>query len=170
MPLFRLSCKILRIFRHKAKNTRVPTLGSLVQHITSPCPVAAGCGVSWASSRLSTPARKKCIFSRKKFVQPVRSVLVRTCTANRSKLKRVIAYILFVRTPYRPYGLFEVRTRFFRMRTEQSSSHCANLIVTLPQETFPRGVDSPALRGKCRKATKGEVARQDPTTLCRPQG
>jgi len=26
--------------------------------------------------------RKKCIFSRKKFVQPVRSVLVRTCTAN----------------------------------------------------------------------------------------
>ena len=51
---------------------------------TSTCPVAAGCVVSWASNRLSTPARKKCIFSRKKFVQPVRSVLVRTCTASRS--------------------------------------------------------------------------------------
>ena len=49
---------------------------------TSICPVAAGCGALWASSRLSTPARKKCIFSRKKFVQPVRSVLVRICTAN----------------------------------------------------------------------------------------
>ncbi len=28
------------------------------------------------------------------------------------------------------------------MRTEQSSSHCANLIVTLPQETFPLGESS----------------------------
>ena len=81
-------------------------------------------------------------FLRKKFVQPVRSVLVRTCTANRSKLKRVIVFILDFRTPYRPYGLFEVRTQFFQMRTEQSSSHCANLIVALPQETFPLGESS----------------------------
>ena len=44
--------------------------------------MAAGCGDSWASSRLSTPVRKKCIFLRKKFVQPVRSVLVRTCTVD----------------------------------------------------------------------------------------
>ena len=79
---------------------------------TSTCPVAAGCGVSWALSRLSTPARKKCIFSRKKFVQPVRSVLVRTCTANRNELKRVIVYISHFCTPYRPYRLFEVRTDF----------------------------------------------------------
>lgn len=79
---------------------------------TSICPVAAGCGVSWASSRLSTPARKKCIFLRKKFVQPVRSVLVRTCTANRDKLKRGIVYISDFCTLYRPYGLFEVRTDF----------------------------------------------------------
>ena len=28
------------------------------------------------------------------------------------------------------------------MRTEQSNSHCANLIVTLPQETFPLGESS----------------------------
>ena len=132
----RLSCKIFRIFRQEAKNTRVPTLGSLVQRITPPCPVAAGCAVLWALNRLSTPVRKKCIFSRKKFVQPVRSVLVRTRTANRSRLKRVIVFILDFRTPYRPYGLFEVRTQFFQMRTEQSSSHCANLIVALPQETF----------------------------------
>ena len=117
-------------------------MGSLVQYITSPCPVAAGCGVSWALSRLSTPARKKCIFSRKKFVQPVRSVLVRTCTANRRKLRRYIVYISGFCTPYRPYGLFEVRTQFFQMRTEQSSSHCANLIVALPQETFPLGESS----------------------------
>ena len=117
-------------------------MGTLVQYITSPCPVAAGCGALWASSRLSTPARKKCIFSRKKFVQPVRSVLVRTCTANWSKLKRIIVYILCCRTPYGPYGLFEVRTQFFQMRTEQSSSHCANLIVALPQETFPLGESS----------------------------
>ena len=79
---------------------------------TSTCPVAAGCGDSWASNRLSTPARKKCIFSRKKFVQPVRSVLVRTCTANWFKLKRVIVYILDFCTPYRPYRLYEVRTDF----------------------------------------------------------
>ena len=117
-------------------------MGTLVQYITSPCPVAAGCGALWASSRLSTPARKKCIFSRKKFVQPVRSVLVRICTANRNKLKRIIVCILHFRTPYRPYGLFEVRTQFFQMRTERSSSHCANLIVTLPQETFPLGESS----------------------------
>ena len=39
--------------------------------------------------------------------------------------------------PYEPYRLVEVRTQFFQIRTEQSSSHCANLIVTLPQETFP---------------------------------
>ena len=117
-------------------------MGSLVQYITSPCPVAAGCGVSWALSRLSTPVRKKCIFSRKKFVQPVRSVLVRTRTANRDKLRRVIVYISGFRTQYEPYRLFELCTRFFRMRTEQSSSHCANLIVTLPQETFPLGESS----------------------------
>ena len=97
----------------------------------------------------SDPVRKKCIFSRKKFVQPVRSVLVRICTENSSKLKRAIVHISNFRTPYEPYRLFEVRTRFFQMRTEQSSSHCANLIVTLPQETFPLG---------------------EPTTLCRPQG
>ena len=42
----------------------------------------------------------------------------------------------------RPYRLFEVRTQFFQMRTEQSSSHCANLIVALPQETFPLGEPS----------------------------
>ena len=105
------------------------------------------CGALWASSRLSTPVRKKCIFLRKKFVQPVRSVLVRTRTANRDKLRRVIVYISGFRTPYEPYRLFELRTRFFRMRTEQSSSHCANLIVALPQETFPLG---------------------EPTTLCSP--
>ena len=117
-------------------------MGTLVQYIISLCPVAAGCGALWASNRLSTPARKKCIFLRKKFVQPVRSVLVRTRTANRSKLKRIIVNILCCRTPYRPYGLFEVRTQFFQMRTEQSSSHCANLIVALPQETFPLGESS----------------------------
>ena len=117
-------------------------MGTLVQYITSPCPVAAGCGALWASSRLSTPARKKCIFSRKKFVQPVRSVLVRICTANRNKLKRIIVYISDFRTSYEPYRLFEVRTQFFQMRTERSSSHCANLIVTLPQETFPLGESS----------------------------
>ena len=140
-------CKIFRIFRHKAKTPEFPLWGTLVQHITPPCPVAAGCGVLSASNRLSPPARKKCIFSRKKFVQPVRSVLVRICTADCEKLKRVIVYISLIRTPYEPYRLFEVRTRFFQMRTEQSSSHCANLIVTLPQETFPLG---------------------EPTTLCRP--
>ena len=117
-------------------------MGSLVQRITPPCPVAAGCAVLWALNRLSTPVRKKCIFSRKKFVQPVRSVLVRTRTANRSKLKRVIVFILDFRTSYEPYRLFELRTRFFQMCTEQSSSHCANLIVTLPQETFPLGESS----------------------------
>ena len=126
----------------QGKNTRVPTRGTLVQYIISTCPVVAGCEDSWASSRLSTPVRKKCIFSRKKFVQPVRSVLVRTRTANRDKLRRVIVYISGFRTPYEPYRLFELRTRFFRMRTEQSSSHCANLIVTLPQETFPLGESS----------------------------
>ena len=61
---------------------------------------------------LVSPVRKKCIFSRKKFVQPVRSVLVRIRTANQDKLKRVIVYISAFRTPYRPYGLFEVRTDF----------------------------------------------------------
>ena len=131
------------------KTPEFPLWGTLVQYITSPCPVAAGCGVLSASNRLSTPARKKCIFLRKKFVQPVRSVLVRTCTANRSKLKRGIVYISDFCTSYEPYRLFEVRTQFFQMRTEQSSSHCANLIVALPQETFPLG---------------------EPTTLCRPQG
>ena len=142
LPLFRLSCKISRIFRQETKNTRVPTLGTLVQRITPPCSVAAGCAVLWTSNRLSAPARKKCIFSRKKFVQPVRSVLVRTRTANRSKLKRVIVCILHFRTPYRPYGLFEVRTQFFQMRTEPSSSHNENMIATLPQETFPLGESS----------------------------
>ena len=117
-------------------------MGSLVQYITSPCPVAAGCGVSWALSRLSTPVRKKCIFSRKKFVQPVRSVLVRTCTAHFERIKRFIVCILLICTPYEPYRLFELRTRFLQMRTEQSSSHCANLIVILPQETFPLGESS----------------------------
>ena len=113
-----------------------------MQYIISTCPVAAGCGALWASSRLSTPVHKKCIFSRKKFVQPVRSVLVRPCTANRDKLKRGIVYISDFCTLYRPYGLFEVRTQFFQMRTEQSSSHCASLIVALPQETFPLGESS----------------------------
>ena len=63
-------------------------------------------------------------------------------TENSSKLKRAIVYISNFRTPYRPDRLFEVRPRFFRMRTEQSSSHCANLIVILPQETFPLGESS----------------------------
>jgi hypothetical protein len=36
LPLFRLSCKIFRIFRQEAKNTRVPTLGySGVTHNTA---------------------------------------------------------------------------------------------------------------------------------------
>ena len=131
----------------KQKTPEFPLWGTLVQRITPPCPVAAGCVVSWALSRLSTHARKKCIFSRKKFVQPVRSVLVRTRTANWCKLKRIIVYISDFRTSYEPYRLFEVRTQFFQMRTEQSSSHCANLIVALPQETFPLG---------------------EPTTLCSP--
>ena len=61
---------------------------------------------------LVSAVRKKYIFSRKKFVQPVRSVLVRTRTANRNELKRVIVYILDFRTPYEPYRLFEVRTDF----------------------------------------------------------
>ena len=117
-------------------------MGSLVQRITPPCPVAAGCAVLWALNRLSTPVRKKCIFLRKKFVQPVRSVLVRTCTAHFKKIKRFIVCILFICTLYEPYRLFEVRTQFFQMRTEQSSSHCANLIVALPQETFPLGESS----------------------------
>ena len=72
--------------------------------------MVAGYGVSWASNRLSTPVRKKCIF--------------------------------YGRSSYNLYGLFEVRTQFFQMRTEQSSSHCANLIVALPQETFPLGESS----------------------------
>ena len=55
-------CKIPRIFRQETKNTRVPTLGTLVQRITPPCSVAAGCAVLWTSNRLSAPARKKCIF------------------------------------------------------------------------------------------------------------
>ena len=113
-----------------------------MQYITSPCPVAAGCGALWASSRLSTPVHKKCIFSRKKFVQPVRSVLVRTCTANRRKSRRGIVYISDFCTPYELYRLFELRTQFFQMRTEQSSSHCANLIGALPQETFSLGESS----------------------------
>ena len=41
-----------------------------------------------------------------------RQVLVRICTANRSKLKRVIVYFSNFRTPYEPYRLFEVRTDF----------------------------------------------------------
>ena len=61
---------------------------------------------------LVSPVRKKCIFSRKKFVQPVRSVLVRIRTANQDKLKRVIVHISVFRTPYEPYRLFEVRTDF----------------------------------------------------------
>ena len=76
------------------------------------------------------------------FVQPVRSVLVRTCTVDFQKIKRFIVCILLVCTPYEPYRLFELRTRFFQMRTEQSSLHCANLIVALPQETFPLGESS----------------------------
>ena len=124
---FALSAKFSVYSGTRQKTPEFPLWGTLVQHITSTGPVAAGCAVLWASNRLSTPARKKCIFSRKKFVQPVRSVLVRTRTASRSKLKRIIVYILCCRTPYRPYGLFEVRTQFFQMRTEQSSSHCANL-------------------------------------------
>ena len=79
---FALSAKFSVYSGRKQKIPEFPLWGTLVQHITSPCPVAAGCVVSWASNRLSTPARKKCIFSRKKFVQPVRSVLVRTRTAN----------------------------------------------------------------------------------------
>ena len=62
LPLFHPFCKILRIFRHKAKTPEFPLWGTLVQHITPPCPVAAGCAVLWTSNRLSTPARKKCIF------------------------------------------------------------------------------------------------------------
>lgn len=139
---FTLSAKFSVYSGRKQKTPEFPLWGTLVQHITSPCPVAAGCGVLWTSSHLSTHARKKCIFSRKKFVQPVRSVLVRICTANQSKLKRIIVCILDFCTPYRPYRLFEVRTQFFQMRTEQSSSHCANLIVILPQETFPLGESS----------------------------
>ena len=146
-------CKILRIFRQKAKNTRVPILGTLVQYITLPCPVAAGYAASSAPNRLSTPVRKKCIFSRKKFVQPVRSVLVRTCTAHFEEINRFIVCILLICTPYELYRLFELRTRFLQMRTEQSSSHCANLIVILPQETFPP-----------------RRVLEEPTTLCRPQG
>ena len=106
---------------------RMTAATTLKPPTTSTCPVAAGCGDSWASSRLSTPARKKCIFSRKKFVQPVRSVLVRTCTACFDKIKRFIVCILFICMLYEPYRLFELRTRFLQMRTEQSSSHCANL-------------------------------------------
>ena len=97
-----------------SKNSRVPTRGTLVQYITSTCPVAAECVALWASNQLSTPVRKKCIFSRKKFVQPVRSVLVRTCTVSRIKLKRIIVCISLVHTSYEPYRLFEVRTDFFR--------------------------------------------------------
>ena len=117
-------------------------MGSLVQRITPPCSVAAGCAVLWTSNRLSTPARKKCIFSWKKFVQLVRSVLVRTCTANFEKIERFIVCISIICASYEPYRLFELRTRFFQMRTEQSSSHCASLIVALPQETFPLGESS----------------------------
>ena len=62
LPLFCPFCKIPRIFRQETKNTRVPTLGTLVQRITPPCSVAAGCAVLWTSNRLSAPARKKCIF------------------------------------------------------------------------------------------------------------
>ena len=111
----------------QGKNTRVPTLGysGAVHNIYLPGGrrVRGFVGIE----PLVHPCPKKCIFLRKKFVQPVRSVLVRTCTANRSKLKRGIVYISDFCTPYEPYGLFEVRTQFFQMRTEQSSSHCANL-------------------------------------------
>ena len=124
---FALSAKFSVYSGRKQKNTRVPTLGSLVQYIISLRPVVAGCGALWASNRLSTPARKKCIFLRKKFVQPVRSVLVRTCTANFEKIERFIVCISIICASYEPYRLFELRTRFFQMRTERSSSHCANL-------------------------------------------
>ena len=56
-----------------------------------------------------------------KCVQPVRPVLVRICTAKSATIRRFIAFIFRLRTPYRSYGLFEVRTRFFQMRTEQLS-------------------------------------------------
>ena len=46
----------------RQKTPELPLWGTLVQHITPPCPVAAGCGVLSASNRLSPPARKKCIF------------------------------------------------------------------------------------------------------------
>ena len=48
--------------RKQKKTPEFPLWGTLVQRITPPCPVAAGCAVLHASSRLSTPARKKCIF------------------------------------------------------------------------------------------------------------
>ena len=76
-------------------------------------------GANCVPRPLASPVRKKCIFSRKKFVQPVRSVLVRTCTANCSKLKRVIVYISDFRTPYEPYRLFEVRTDFLYTKKER---------------------------------------------------
>ena len=79
---FALSAKFPVYSGRKQKTPEFPLWGTLVQHITSPCPVAAECVALWASNRLSTPVRKKCIFLRKKFAQPVRSVLVRTCTAN----------------------------------------------------------------------------------------
>ena len=95
----------------RQKTPEFPLWGTLVQHITPPRPVAAGCGVLSASNRLSTPVRKKCIFSRKKFVQPVRSVLVRTCTAHFERIKRFIVCILLICTPYEPYRLDRKSTR-----------------------------------------------------------
>ena len=43
----------------KQKTPEFPLWGTLVQYT---CPVAAGCGVLWALSRLFTPVRKKCHF------------------------------------------------------------------------------------------------------------
>ena len=80
---FRLSAKFSVYSGRKQKNTRVPTLGySGATHNTALPGGRRVRGFVGIEPLVPPPARKKCIFSRKKFVQPVRSVLVRTCTAN----------------------------------------------------------------------------------------
>ena len=95
---FALSAKFSVYSGRKQKNTRVPTRGTLVQYITSTCPVAAGCVDSWASSRLSTLARKKCIF----FTEEVRTTCtVCTCTHLYGELKQIkTCYRLYFTFPY----------------------------------------------------------------------
>ena len=98
---FALSAKFPVYSGRKQKTPEFPHGDTLVQHITPPCPVAAGCAVLQASSRLSTPARKKCIF----FTEEVRTTCtVCTCTHPYGELKQI-------KTCYRLYFIFPYAVR-----------------------------------------------------------